>query len=249
MGDSTIARAVRAGAAFTTFTSIQGAPHVAPGEVHAAKVGLAEGLAALRTDLNRALAVRYGVNVDDVPALRSWELKHQPFHWVTEFYPVMAKGGFDVVVGNPPYIESTKVREKYTLLPEFDPYRTNLYAAFAFRATQIKHEGAYLSFIVPVSLPSTDRMEPVRKLLLDGHDVCHVSFSTRPSKLFDAPNSDLLSLRNFRAMVVDRVLRQGAIGSGIRRRGLAYSHRCNTLRPVRCTSATASGRNLVMRNR
>ena len=28
---------------------------------------------------------------------------HQPFHWFVEFYGIMTKGGFDVVIGNPPW--------------------------------------------------------------------------------------------------------------------------------------------------
>jgi Eco57I restriction-modification methylase len=189
--DSTVMRARKAGEAFVAFTSIQEAGDADLVGVRAAKKELGERLAGLRTELNRALALRYGVNVADATSLRAWEAKHQPFHWITEFYPIMAEGGFDVVVGNPPYIEYAKSSKSYTLLPEFEAYRTNLFAAFIFRATQIKRAGAYISFVVPVSLPSTDRMEPVRHLLLDKHDVLHVSFSTRPSKLFDGAEQRL----------------------------------------------------------
>ena len=38
---------------------------------------------------------------------------HQPFHWFVEFYGIMTKGGFDVVIGNPPYVEYRTVREEY----------------------------------------------------------------------------------------------------------------------------------------
>ena len=34
---------------------------------------------------------------------------HQPFHWYVDFYPLMAAGGFDVVIGNPPYLEFRQV--------------------------------------------------------------------------------------------------------------------------------------------
>ena len=40
---------------------------------------------------------------------------HQPFHWFVEFYGIMSKGGFDVVVGNPPYVEYSKVKSGYTI--------------------------------------------------------------------------------------------------------------------------------------
>jgi methylase of polypeptide subunit release factors len=34
---------------------------------------------------------------------------HQPFHWLAEFYQIIhGNGGFDVIIGNPPYIEYNK---------------------------------------------------------------------------------------------------------------------------------------------
>ena len=41
-----------------------------------------------------------------------WLIDTQPFHWYTEFYPIMAeRGGFDVIIGNPPYVKLAKVTE------------------------------------------------------------------------------------------------------------------------------------------
>src|SRR5581483_4809908 len=37
----------------------------------------------------------------------SWE----PFHWWIEFREVMTRGGFDVIVGNPPYVADTPARD------------------------------------------------------------------------------------------------------------------------------------------
>jgi len=113
------------------------------------------------------------------------------FYWFVEFFGIMNEGGFDVIIGNPPYVEYTKISKEYTLLPEFEPYSTNLYSACAYRALQIKGKLGRTSFIVPVSLPSTDRMKPLRDILYDGHLVHHVSFSTRPSKLFDGAEQRL----------------------------------------------------------
>ena len=49
----------------------------------------------------------------------AWKTSHQPFHWFVEFYGIMHGGGFDVIIGNPPYVEYSKVRESYTLRPEY----------------------------------------------------------------------------------------------------------------------------------
>jgi hypothetical protein len=36
----------------------------------------------------------------------TWLQSHQPFHWFAEFYEIVqGNGGFDVIIGNPPYVE------------------------------------------------------------------------------------------------------------------------------------------------
>ncbi|MEA1052291.1 hypothetical protein U5801_21150 [Lamprobacter modestohalophilus] len=79
--------------------------------VHGGKVtpedkrGLRERLNALSLELDRYLARDYGVNLDKAKDFAHWRANHQPFHWFAEFYGVMREGGFDVVIGNPPYVE------------------------------------------------------------------------------------------------------------------------------------------------
>lgn len=92
---------------------------------------------------------------------------------------------------NPPYVEYSKVRNKYTLLTEYSAFSTNLYSACCYRASKIKRSSGYTSFIVPVSLPSTDRMEALRLELGNNHNIYHVSFSTRPGKLFEGAEQRL----------------------------------------------------------
>ncbi|MDE0288648.1 MAG: SAM-dependent methyltransferase, partial [bacterium] len=41
----------------------------------------------------------------------SWMSSHNPFHWFAEFPSVWRNGGFDVIAGNPPYINPKNVRE------------------------------------------------------------------------------------------------------------------------------------------
>jgi hypothetical protein len=88
-------------------------------------------------------------------------------------------------------VEYKKVKNTYALLPTFEPYATNLYAAFSFRSHVLKKKSGYASLIVPVSLPSTDRMQDLRRLLATSHTVYHTSFSTRPDKLFDGAEQRL----------------------------------------------------------
>ena len=70
----------------------------------AAKQELQIRLDKLNAALDFALAKTYGVN-PAIPAFASWKDSHKPFHWLVDFYGIMAHGGFDVVIGNPPYVE------------------------------------------------------------------------------------------------------------------------------------------------
>ena len=84
-----------------------------------------------------------------------------------------------------------KVQHHYSLLKEYKEFSTNLYASCCYRANNLKLKRGYASFIVPVSFPSTDRMQELRNLLSSDHNVFHVSFSTRPSKLFEGAEQRL----------------------------------------------------------
>ncbi|RUQ36696.1 MAG: SAM-dependent methyltransferase, partial [Candidatus Competibacteraceae bacterium] len=99
--------------------------------VHGGKVtaddkrALRDKLSGLSLELDKYLSRDYGIDPDAVsplppgegPGVRAdfvtWRKSHQPFHWFAEFYGVMRAGGFDVVIGNPPYIEYSKVRNTY----------------------------------------------------------------------------------------------------------------------------------------
>ena len=93
------------------------------GSVPAAdKLELQKRLKALEDELNRHLAGEYGVKVSDKVAFSNWVKSHQPFHWFIQFYGILNGGGFDVIIGNPPYVEYSKLRNEYTIPSQ--QYRT-----------------------------------------------------------------------------------------------------------------------------
>ena len=71
-------------------------------------------LASLRGELDRYLATEYGIDHGHPTAYQGWRASHRPFHWFVEFYGTMNKGGFDVVIGNPPYVARQNVAQSYT---------------------------------------------------------------------------------------------------------------------------------------
>lgn len=71
------------------------------------KAALRGELHALAGELDRYLAAEYGIVEEDDPegyaaSFAKWHESHQPFHWYSEFYGIMQRGGFDVIIGNPP---------------------------------------------------------------------------------------------------------------------------------------------------
>ena len=119
-----------------------------------------------------------------------WLKDSQPFHWYSEFYDIMAgRGGFDVIIGNPPYVEYSKVKV-YTIPSE--EYKTlicgNLYAFVLERCQNIVHAEGQIGMIVPTSSISTARMKPLQRLLTK-RGLYHSTFGFRPAKLFDGGTS------------------------------------------------------------
>ena len=83
---------------------------------------------ALNTDLkalNDILNHHYHQATQPQTNYSDWLVSHQPFHWLAEFYTIMkTNGGFDVIIGNPPYVEYKK-KDSKTKLSVYDKYRLN----------------------------------------------------------------------------------------------------------------------------
>lgn len=150
------------------------------------KQELRDRLGELEALLNGYLAADYGVDEKKKPgSFENWRESHQPFHWFIEFHNVIGRGGFDCIVGNPPYVEYAKVKKQYTV----DNYNTkdsgNLYAITFERCLGITRKNGIIGLIVPHSIAATYRMEELQKLVLQKSKVHFSFFSRRPGKLFN----------------------------------------------------------------
>ena len=157
------------------------------------KANLRNDLESLSNELDRYLATEYGVNIFDSGAYEAWRASHQPFHWFVEFYEIMNKGGFDVIIGNPPYVESRKISE-YQVLGFETESSGDLYAYTLDRAINISGRPTWLGYIVPLSCFSVDRFAPIQKLYFrEASDlfISHWSGDAHPSKLFEGVNKRL----------------------------------------------------------
>jgi hypothetical protein len=158
------------------------------------KLELQKRLKALEDELNRHLAGEYGVKVSDKAAYAQWVKSHQPFHWFIQFYGILNSGGFDVIVGNPPYVEYRTVRDTYRLQPLIysSEEAENLYAYCMERSCRLLRRSGLFGMIVPAGILGVDEAVSLRDVLLTRFNQNWCStYAIRPSKLFDGVDQRL----------------------------------------------------------
>ena len=154
-----------------------------------AKAQLKERLANLNELLNHNLHTATAPGMD----FGKWKKSHQPFHWFAEFYEIIyGNGGFDVIIGNPPYVEYNKKVKGVAVsdIYKIHGYTTitcgNLYAYCIERSKVILNEDAVFGMIVPLSLSCGNRMDVLRNFINSNFaNNFFANFEIFPSKLFD----------------------------------------------------------------
>ncbi len=79
------------------------------------KAALIKRLKILDDELNIYLSRQYGIQNPKAKDYAKWQESHKPLHWFVEFFGIMRDGGFDVIIGNPPYVENSKIRNEFSL--------------------------------------------------------------------------------------------------------------------------------------
>ena len=117
----------------------------------------------------------------------AWLSSHQPFHWLAEYYQIMhGNGGFDVIIGNPPYVVYNAKKYFYKISESYKTYKcANLYAFCIERGHNILSHSGHFGMIVPISSISATKMVPVQDIIKNNR-MCWISnYSLRPAKLFE----------------------------------------------------------------
>ena len=180
--------------ASTAFNQFRWQQTMFGGEVTSAdKQVLRDRLISLDDELDRHLAREYGVDLNKTAIYNGWRASHQPFHWFVEFYGIMSRSGFDVVIGNPPYVEYSKVKSLYSVHGMTTENCGNLYAMMMERSLSILSNGRF-GMIVPVSGACTDGFAPLRSSLAAAGDMVVSHFNDRPSRLFEGIEHCRLSI-------------------------------------------------------
>jgi hypothetical protein len=126
-------------------------------------------------------------------AYDKWLETHQPFHWFAEFYEIIHdKGGFDVIIGNPPYVEYNKIKNDKVNGYTLNGYKTilagDLYAYVMERSISLLDKTGYCGFIVRLSSIVSKKTIALRQLLFNTTKSVNISMfsaSAQPSCLFE----------------------------------------------------------------
>jgi len=93
------------------------------------------------------------------------------FDWRTEFPNILKAGGFDVVIGNPPYVRphnlDPQVKEYFWQHYSTFVKKSDLYCCFIEKATHILKDGGFFGYIVSNGWLRLDSFEKLRIFLLD----------------------------------------------------------------------------------
>ena len=93
------------------------------------------------------------------------------FDWKTEFSDIIKAGGFDVVIGNPPYgVPFLEMENDYLAghFPETEKFPDS-YCLFMVEALRLVRDGGFLSFIVPNTFCDLENCDAFRGWLLRGY--------------------------------------------------------------------------------
>jgi adenine-specific DNA-methyltransferase len=102
---------------------------------------------------------------------------------------MQARGGFDIIIGNPPYVSITNMASDYKTalkraFPEVESGRADLYVYFFQKALNLLRDGGRIAFITPNKYLKTDYGEKLRAFLEHTNVELVIDFGDLP--IFDA---------------------------------------------------------------
>jgi len=117
-------------------------------------------------------------------------LRINAFDWEQEFPEIFKKGGFDAVIGNPPWID-IKGMDQQEVDYFFSKYKTtqnrmNIYATFLHIGAMVTKSNGYLGYITPNSFYTQSSYSSLRRFLIT--EVRPIKIVRMPDKTFQYVN-------------------------------------------------------------
>ncbi|MGC8622081.1 MAG: Eco57I restriction-modification methylase domain-containing protein, partial [Caldisphaera sp.] len=116
--------------------------------------------------------------------------KIKPFHWGFEFYNIFSRteGGFDVIIGNPPYGNIFQQKSEKQILAKKVAYldknkrNTSLNGAALFidRTYELLMNGGFTGYIVPNSISRIDEFNGLRNFILENTKLLKIVDEGKP---------------------------------------------------------------------
>ncbi len=117
---------------------------------------------------------------------RQFKRISEPFHWLLAFPGVEAAGGFEVIIGNPPYVEISPKEVPYSIPNTLTYNMGNLYAPCFVRSLRLLGPNGRLGLIVPMSISSIREYIPLMQDFTKSLKQTWVTnHAIRPQALFD----------------------------------------------------------------
>ena len=145
------------------------------------KKNINDTLDSLGKKINEYFATKYNIDTNDKIAFCNWEKTHRPFHWFIEFNHIMADGGFDVIIGNPPYVDTSKFDYLKRNIQNRFP---NIYGHVLRKSINLNGNSGRCGMIVPLSITSHSDFKTLREDFLSYGSNWFSSFDIRPGSLF-----------------------------------------------------------------
>ena len=125
------------------------------------------------------------------------------FDWQAEFPEIFTAGGFDAVIGNPPYVQSRSdmitEQDKNYLYQNYQTseYQLNTYGLFIEKGFKLLREGGGLGYIIPNYWLSTKYDEKLRDFVFKQNAVAEL---VNVYKVFANATVDTVLLKGFRTL-------------------------------------------------
>jgi hypothetical protein len=121
-------------------------------------------------------------NDEQFHSLLEYAQNNQFFHWEIEFPEVFMKGGFDIAIGNPPYIECAL--DGWDKLELASYSSRNMYAYMIENTIRkLKLHGKY-GYIIPIAAFYSNRTVSFRRFILTNKKNYISNYGVRPAQIF-----------------------------------------------------------------